>query len=60
MSYVIAGSVGAAAGYLIALLGIVPLPWGPIIGGVAGLLVIWTVRELSRQIAQRNNGNDKV
>jgi multidrug efflux pump len=60
ISYVFAGSLGAAAGYLLALLNITIMPWSPIVGAVAGLLMIWTVRELGRQIGARRNGNGKV
>ncbi len=59
VSYAIAGSTGASVGYLLALLKIAILPWGPIVGAAAGLLVMWTIRELNRQIdARRNGGNN--
>ncbi len=51
VSYVIAGSVGAAPVICWRSCVCTALPWGPIVGAVAGLLVIWTIRELGRQIA---------
>ena len=41
--------LGGAVGYLLALLELVMLPWGPIIGAVAGVLLIVSLTELKRR-----------
>jgi multidrug efflux pump len=61
VSYLLAVLVGAASGYLLARLGVGRLPWGPLVGAGAGLLVVRAVRELRRRIGPlRANGNGKA
>jgi multidrug efflux pump len=48
VSYITATIVGGTAGYLLAQLSVVPIALGPIGGIVAGVLLIWTLREFSR------------
>jgi ABC-type Fe3+-siderophore transport system permease subunit len=43
-------SLGAAIGYLLALLELVLLPWGPIVGAILGLLVILSLTEVKRRL----------
>ena len=50
-----AGS-GFASGYLLALLKASSTPWGPIIVAVTGIVLMWAVRELGRQIGPLGNG----
>jgi multidrug efflux pump len=48
-SWLLGGLVGLAAGSFIAKLGLVPLPWGPIVGAAAGLLLVMAVRDAHRR-----------
>jgi multidrug efflux pump len=41
-------ALGGAIGYMLALLEVVVLPWGPIVGALAGLLLIVLLFELKR------------
>jgi multidrug efflux pump len=43
-SYAIGGTLGAIVGYILGQLELVQMPWGPIVGGCAGLLLIRGVR----------------
>jgi hypothetical protein len=55
VSYTLVGLLGGAAGYLLALLHVGRLPWGPVVGACAGLLVVRAVRGL-RQLTRSNGG----
>src|SRR5262249_15135416 len=42
-------ALGGAIGYLLALLELVILPWGPIVGATAGMLLIISLMEIKRR-----------
>ncbi len=42
--------LGAAVGYLLALLELVMLPWGPIVGAFAGVLLVLGLIEIKRRL----------
>ena len=42
--------LGAAIGYLLALLNLVLLPWGPVIGAFVGVLLILSITEIKRRL----------
>ena len=44
LSYTLAGSLGLVVGYLFALMNLVLMPWGPIVGACAGLIVMRGIR----------------
>ncbi|MCE9561790.1 MAG: efflux RND transporter permease subunit [Planctomycetes bacterium] len=44
ISYAVGGSLGGVIGYLMAQMGVVLMPWGPVVGVCAGLLVIRGIR----------------
>ena len=58
-SYGWAGGLAAATGYLLALLGAVRMPWAPIVGGLAGVLLMRIIRDIRRARSGANGGNDK-
>ena len=50
LSAVTGGVLGAAIGYLLAKLQIGVLPWGPLVGGVGGVLLLVGAFEVRRRI----------
>jgi len=48
------GLVGIAVGFLLGLLGVVLLPWGPIVGACGGVSVALTMLEIRRMMAKAN------
>ena len=55
LSYLASGGIGAAIGYLLARLEIgIQMPWGPLVGGVAGLLIIRGIRGVHTRITTRS------
>ena len=56
VSYVMAGGVGAASGYLLAQLGVGRLPWAPLLGATAGILLIRVLREFARLVGPKRAG----
>ncbi|QJW99554.1 RND efflux system, inner membrane transporter [Frigoriglobus tundricola] len=51
LSHAAGAGLGAVLGFLLARLGAVPMPWGPIVGGCAGLLLIRGIRGFQARIA---------
>jgi multidrug efflux pump len=48
-SWLLGGLLGLAVGFFIAKLGLVPLPWGPIVGTAAGVLLVLAVLDAHRR-----------
>ena len=44
-----AGLIGLAVGYLLALLGVVVLPWGPVVGAIGCVVLMLALLELERR-----------
>jgi multidrug efflux pump len=44
------GILGAATGYLLGLLDVVPLPWGPLVGGCAGVCIVRAALEVRKRM----------
>ncbi|MBN9120157.1 MAG: efflux RND transporter permease subunit [Planctomycetes bacterium] len=64
LSYAAGAALGATLGFLLARLGAAVMPWGPIVGGCAGVLLIRGVRgfrarlgSLAALLASNGNGN---
>jgi multidrug efflux pump len=58
LSYLIGSGLGSAIGYLTTQLGIgLPMPWGPVVGCAAGLLVIYGILGLHTRITTRTSGS---
>src|SRR5207302_1185050 len=51
VSCVLAALLGGGGGYLLGKLGLVLLPWGPLIGAFAGVIVVLVVLEIHRRLA---------
>ncbi len=49
-SAVVGAFLGGAVGYMLALLELVVLPWGPIVGATVGVLMIVSLGELKRRL----------
>jgi multidrug efflux pump len=60
VSYGLAILLGLASGYLLARLGVGRLPWGPLVGAAAGVLLIRAIRELRRRIGPAANGEKRT
>jgi multidrug efflux pump len=56
VSYAMAGGMGAASGYLLARLGVGRLPWAPLLGATAGILLIRVLREFARLVGPKRAG----
>ncbi len=48
-SWLLGGLLGLAVGFFLAKLGLVPLPWGPIVGAAAGVLLVLAVLDAHRR-----------
>jgi multidrug efflux pump len=48
-SWLLGGMLGAAGGWFLAELGLVPLPWGPLVGAAGGVLVVLAVLDAHRR-----------
>jgi multidrug efflux pump len=48
-SSLLGGLLGLAVGFLLAKLGVVPLPWGPMVGAATGVLVVLAVLDAHRR-----------
>ena len=48
-SWLLGGILGAAIGFFLAKLGVVLLPWGPLVGAAAGALVVLAVLDAHRR-----------
>jgi multidrug efflux pump len=49
-SAVVGAFLGGAVGYMLALLELVVLPWGPVVGATVGVLLIVSLSELKRRL----------
>src|SRR5208337_3121003 len=49
-SWLLGGLSGLAGGFLLAELGLVPLPWGPLVGAAAGVLMVLAVLGVRRRL----------
>ena len=47
-SLLLGGLLGLAVGYFLAMLGRVPMPWGPLVGAAAGVFVVLSVLDAHR------------
>jgi multidrug efflux pump len=56
LSSTLGGVLGAAAGFLLARLGVGRLPWGPLVGGFAGVSFVLGALEMRRRMQPRPNG----
>src|SRR5262249_52773590 len=53
LAYTAGTALGAASGFLLARIGLVAMPWGPLVGGCAGFLLIRGLRGLKARIGTR-------
>ncbi|HJZ59738.1 MAG TPA: efflux RND transporter permease subunit [Gemmataceae bacterium] len=53
LSYTLAGSLGGVVGFSLARLQAVPMPWGPLVGACAGLLLIRGIRGVRERLSSR-------
>jgi multidrug efflux pump subunit AcrB len=58
LSFIMGGGLGAAIGFLTSRLDIgLAMPWGPVVGCAAGLLVIYGIRGIHTRITTRSGGS---
>jgi multidrug efflux pump len=50
-SALVGAALGGAIGYLLALLELVLLPWGPLVGAAIGVMIVVSLTELRRRFA---------
>jgi multidrug efflux pump len=58
ISGAVGGGLGLICGYLMAQLGIVPMPWAPLVGAAAGALTVLTVVGVQERIKWKGTGSN--